>query len=77
MRLHINMIVLILFLKTRFSEGWKEVDCFCSGVTHDCREAEMYWSTLRIAVNNNNSGFLLVDRDQNIIDGRAKFRLSH
>ena len=54
---------LLFILSSHLAKG-QEIECFCSGVTSDCSEASMYWSTLRVPVRGDNSGFSLTDRDQ-------------
>ena len=38
------------------------MSCYCSGVTDECGEATLFWSTLRMPVINNNPGFRLTDK---------------
>ena len=42
------------------------VECFCSGVTDQCTEASLYWSTLRMPIYDNNHGFSLTDKRQGL-----------
>jgi len=46
------------------SEGC--LNCFCSGVTDECSEARLYWSTLRMPIYDENHGFALTDKRQTI-----------
>ena len=46
--------------------------CFCSGVTSNCSEASLYWSTLRVPVRGEDSGFSITDRDPSTWLGRNK-----
>ena len=49
-----------------------QMDCFCSGVTSDCSEASMYWSTLRVPVRGEDGGFSLTDRDQSTLSDNSR-----
>ena len=40
-----------------------QMECFCSGLTSNCSTASLYWSTLRVPVRGDDSGFSLTDRD--------------
>ena len=40
--------------------------CFCSGVTDQCTEASLYWSTLRMPIYDNSHGFSLTDKRQGL-----------
>ena len=40
--------------------------CFCSGVTDQCTEASLYWSTLRIPIYDDRHGFGLTDKRQGV-----------
>ena len=42
------------------------LNCFCSGVTDECSEARLYWSTLRMPIYDENHGFALTDKRQTI-----------
>jgi len=46
------------------SEGC--LNCFCSGVTDECSEARLYWSTLRMPIYDENHGFSLTDKRQGL-----------
>lgn len=49
-----------------------QIECFCSGVTSNCSEAALYWSTLRVPVRGDESGFGLTDRDASTWLGKNK-----
>jgi len=42
------------------------LNCFCSGVTDECSEARLYWSTLRMPIYDENHGFSLTDKRQGV-----------
>ena len=42
------------------------LSCFCSGVTDQCTEATLYWSTLRVPIYDERHGFGLTDKRQGV-----------
>jgi len=42
------------------------LSCYCSGVTDECSDAKLFWSTLRIPIYDENHGFSLTDKRQGI-----------
>ena len=50
------------------------LNCYCSGVTQECGEAVLYWSTLRMPIYDQNHGFRLTDKRQSL-DKRTELEL--
>eukprot|EP00092_Neocalanus_flemingeri_P030526 GFUD01033144.1.p1 GENE.GFUD01033144.1~~GFUD01033144.1.p1 ORF type:complete len:1379 (+),score=380.56 GFUD01033144.1:81-4217(+) len=70
----LTSLYLLVLLHSQHAEG--QMECFCSGVTSDCSEATLYWSTLRVQVRGEDSGFSLTDRDHSTLseDIRPMFK---
>ena len=49
--------------------------CYCSGVTDECNEARLYWSTLRMPIYDENHGFSLTNKRQ-LIDKSNELQFS-
>ena len=45
------------------------LQCYCSGVTQECGEAVLYWSTLRMPIYDQDHGLRLTDKRQSLDKG--------
>ena len=67
----LSLAVTYLLVQVQFTRE-EDIECFCSGVGTTCKEASTYWSTLRVPVRGENSGFALTDREQTPLEGVEK-----